>query len=151
MLVRTAGEIRGKSIVWTARVFTEAPKIVEKNEKSRKQNPFTFLVRLAALLSTSPRSSFVFSQRGRRTRRLPQDAHPFPRIAQHSSLPQSYHPCARADGKRGARCQCDSRRRRFTRRVVAAGARATGAASCSAETRRVDCLLYPTEWLHRRR
>ena len=28
MLVRTAGEIRGKSIVWTARVFTGAPKIV---------------------------------------------------------------------------------------------------------------------------
>jgi hypothetical protein len=52
MLVRTAGEIRGKSIVWTARVFAEAPKIAEK---SRKQNPFsTFLVPLS-LLSTSPR------------------------------------------------------------------------------------------------
>ena len=67
MLVQTAaGEIRGRSIVWTARVFSEAPKIAEK---SRKQFPFTFLVRLAALLSTSPRSSFVFSQRG---------AHPSP-------------------------------------------------------------------------
>ena len=53
MLVQTAaGEIRGKSIVWTARVFSEAPKIAEK---SRKQNPnSTFLVPLS-LLSTSPR------------------------------------------------------------------------------------------------
>ena len=46
MLGRTAGEIRGKSIVWTARVFAEAPKIAEK---SRKQIRSSFLVPLALL------------------------------------------------------------------------------------------------------
>ena len=75
MLGRTAGEIRGKSIVWTARVFAEAPKIAEK---SRKQNPFsTFFGSVVSSLDLSS-TSFVFSQRGRRTRRLPQDAHPVP-------------------------------------------------------------------------
>ena len=57
MLVRTAGEIRGKSIVWTARVFTGAPKIVEK---SRKQFRSPFLVPLAPprFGSAPPSSSF---------------------------------------------------------------------------------------------
>jgi hypothetical protein len=75
MLVRTAGEIRGKSIVWTARVFAEVPKIAEK---SRKQNPFsTFSGSVGSSLDLSS-TSLVFLQRGRRTRRLPQNAHPVP-------------------------------------------------------------------------
>ncbi len=75
MLVQTAaGEIRGKSIVWTARVFSEAPKIAEK---SRKQNPFTFFGSVVSSLDLSS-TAIVFSQRGRRTRRLPHNAHPVP-------------------------------------------------------------------------
>ena len=60
MLGRTAGEIRGKSIVWTARVFTGSPKIEEKSRKIRSP----FLVPLS-LLSTSPRPpSFSCSEGG---------------------------------------------------------------------------------------
>ena len=56
---RTAGEIRGKSIVWTARVFTGAPKFVEKSQKQIR-SPFLVPLALLDLFSTS----FVFSQRG---------------------------------------------------------------------------------------
>jgi hypothetical protein len=74
MLVRTAGEIRGKSIVWPARVFAEAPKIAEKSRNKIRSAPFWF----RCLFSRPLLDSFVFSQRGRRTRRLPHDAHPLP-------------------------------------------------------------------------
>jgi hypothetical protein len=91
---RTAGEIRGKSIVWTARVFTGAPKFVEKSQKQIR-SPFLVPLALLDLFSTS----FVFSQRGApiACRKTPARCLS---CSDNRSLPQGYQPCARADGNR---------------------------------------------------
>jgi len=76
MLGRTAGEIRGKSIVWTARVFTGSPKIEEKSRKIRSP----FLVPLAPLSLPSRHSSPTRAPTAYRTQRF--HAYPLQTLAE---------------------------------------------------------------------
>jgi hypothetical protein len=145
---RTAGEIRGKSIVWTARVFTGAPKFVEKSQKQIR-SPFLVPLALLDLFSTS----FVFSQRGAPIacrkmpilfRQSPNIAH-FLRATNHARVPMEIDELdanvIAVDDDLQAECL----------KLVPGQQALPEAAPWQGLLLLIDRLLYPGEWPHRRR